>query len=48
MATRFIKRGRKRREDGEDSWGYGGGFQAEEHSMWKGLKEALKRKVGLC
>jgi len=48
---KFIKKIRKRKED--NPWDYSNPYDEvwedkEEHSMWKGLKEALRKKLGLC
>jgi len=42
--SRFVKRIRKReRVNNNGSW-----ERIESHSMWRGLKEVLKKKLGLC
>jgi len=43
----FIKKRRKKKQ--ENGWSSGStSAKSKNHSMWKGLKEILKKKVGLC
>jgi len=38
---------RRKKEEERYGYEYGGG-EEESGSMWKGLKELLKRRLGLC
>jgi len=50
--SKFIRKLKKKRKD--SPWDYSDPYDQvwednkEDHSMWKGLKEILKKKAGLC